>query len=289
MKYTRSQSFAICLLTYVLAILAGVVVVIWTSGMNDLIRIGLADIATTVVVFIFSFNFRNSSLYDPYWSVIPIAIAIFWIIQATGSPNQIRQILVLGLVIFWGARLTYNWARGWPGLHHEDWRYVDLSDKSGKMYWLVSFGGIHLFPTVLVLLGCLPMIPIMSDPSPLQLTDWLAGAFTLSAILIETFSDEQLRAFKKEPKGAFLRTGLWAYSRHPNYFGEVTFWVGIFLFALGLAPSANLWTGIGALGMLILFLFISIPMMDRRHVAQREGYEEYRKKVSAFVPWFPSK
>ena len=289
MIYTRNQSFLICLIAYVLAILSGVIVVVMTPGMANLLRIGLADLSATLVIFIFSFLFRNSSLYDPYWSVIPIFIAIFWCINAGPEANALRQLMVFALVLLWGVRLTFNWARGWSGLHHEDWRYRDLAVKTGKMYWLVSFSGIHMFPTILVFAGCLPLIPIMSSSQPLGLADALAFFFTLGAVLFETVSDEQLLAFKKKPIGPFLRSGLWAYSRHPNYFGEVSFWVGLFLFALGLSPGSNYWTGIGALGMIILFLFISIPMMDQRHLLSRPGYDDYLNQVSSFFPWFRNK
>lgn len=289
MIYTRNQSFLICVIAYCLAILSGVIVVIVTAGMSNLVRIGLADLAATVVIFIFSLLFRNSSLYDPYWSVIPIAIAFFWIAEGGPEANGIRQILVFSLVLIWGVRLTFNWARGWSGLEHEDWRYRDLAQKTGRMYWLVSFSGIHLFPTILVLAGCLPLIPVMSSSQPLGFVDGLAFLFTLGALLFETVSDEQLVAFKKKPSGPFLRSGLWAYSRHPNYFGEVSFWVGLFLFALGLSPESNYWTGLGAGGMLFLFLFISIPMMDKRHLHSRVGYDDYINRVSGFFPWFHGK
>jgi len=287
MNYTGNQSFLICLLAYSLAILSGALVVVLTPGMSDLLRIAIADLIATLVIFIFSFVFRNSSMYDPYWSVIPIAIAVFWILQAGPEANLIRQVLVFSLVLIWGIRLTLNWARGWTGLAQEDWRYVDLAQKTGKAYWLVSFSGIHMFPTILVFLGCLPLIPVLSSTEPLGFGDWFAFVFTIAAIFIETVSDEQLKSFKKAPTGPFLKSGLWAYSRHPNYFGEVSFWVGLFLFALGLNPSMNYWTGIGALGMLLLFLFISIPMMDKRHLKSRPGYEEYQRQVSGFFPWFP--
>ena len=285
MNYTRNHSLLICFLAYVLAILSGAAVVVLTPELSNLVRIGLADLMATLVIFIFSFAFRNSSMYDPYWSVIPIAISGFWILEAGSEANLIRQFLVFSLVLMWGTRLTLNWSRGWTGMDHEDWRYSDLALKTGKAYWLVSFSGIHMFPTFLVFLGCLPLIPAISSSQPLGYADWFAFFFTLGAILIETISDEQLKSFKKTPTGPFLNSGMWAYSRHPNYFGEVAFWTGLFLFALGLDPSVNYWTGIGALSMLLLFLFISIPMMDKRHMKSRPGYGEYKQRVSGFFPW----
>ena len=96
-----------------------------------------ADVAATVVIFGFSLAYRNSSFYDPYWSLAPIAIAIYWLSLANIYP--VRAFVVLALVTLWGLRLTWNWLRGWQGLGHEDWRYVDLQRSSGRAYWLVSF------------------------------------------------------------------------------------------------------------------------------------------------------
>jgi len=288
-KFSRGTSFFIVFVAYIVAILVGIYVARFFNYQNSLIDVAIADVAATVVIFIFSFLLSNSSMYDPYWSVIPIPIACYWMtINPDGNPT--RQWIILLLVTFWGVRLTVNWIRGWPGLHHEDWRYVDLAQKNGKLYWLVSFSGIHLFPTVLVFGGMIPVWVGMASSQPLNLLDYLAIIITFGAVLIEWISDEQLKAFKGKvtEKGAFINSGLWAYSRHPNYFGEVSFWVGLFLFAVAISPQ-NYWSGIGALAMIILFVFISIPMMDERHKLTRNSYEEHMKKVSGLVPWWPKK
>jgi len=100
-------------------------------------------------------------------------------------------------------------------------------------------------------------------------------------------ADEQLRAFRKERReGEILARGLWAFSRHPNYFGEVSFWWGLFLFALAADPGAW-WSGVGAAAITALFVFASIPLLDRRSAARRPAYAEHMKRVSALVPWFP--
>ncbi len=285
-KLSRSVSLLIVLIAYALAIVAGILVAQQYSYQNQLIDVAIADIVATVIIFLFSYFLKNSSMYDPFWSLIPIPIAYYWMISNPGGVET-RQWIIMFLVTFWGLRLTVNWIRGWPGLHHEDWRYVDLAEKNGKLYWLVSFSGIHLFPTILVFGGMMPVLSAMNSESPLNLIDYLAIVITFGAVIIEWLSDEQLIAYKKKDpeKGAFIKTGLWAYSRHPNYFGEVSFWVGLFLFALA-RDWAFYWTGIGALAMIILFVFISIPMMDERHKATRTGYEEHMKRVSALVPWF---
>lgn len=285
-KLSRGFSLLIVLIAYVIAIVVGILVAQTNSYQNQLIDVAIADVVATIIIFLFSYFLKNSSMYDPYWSLMPIPIAYYWLISNLEG-EVTRQWIILLLVTFWGLRLTINWIRGWPGLHHEDWRYVDLAKKNGKLYWLVSFSGIHLLPTVLVFGGMVPVLYGMTSQAPLNVIDYLAIIITLSAVLIEWISDEQLIAYKKSSheKGDFINSGLWAYSRHPNYFGEVSFWVGLFLFAIARAPEYY-WTGIGTLSMIILFVFISIPMMDERHKATRIGYEEHMKRVSGLIPWF---
>lgn len=262
------------------------------DGHHPLVVVGVADLAATIAVFVFSVIFDNTSVYDPYWSVAPLAIAPYLAMrpEADGAPLA-RKVLVCALVAFWGLRLTYNWAKGFTGLGHEDWRYVDFRHKTGRAYWLMSFFGLQLFPTVMVYLGCLPLPAVLSSKAPLGVGDALAAIVTFGAVMIELIADEQLRAFrrKKRAKGEIMQEGLWAYSRHPNYFGEVMFWWGLFLFALALDAKALYWTGAGAVAITALFVFASIPMLDRRSLAGRPEYAAHMKRVSALVPWFPKR
>jgi len=250
-----------------------------------------ADAAATAVVFMFSVGFNNSSMYDPYWSVAPLPIALFWALVAEGGAIGARGLAVMVLVAAWGTRLTYNWYRQWKGLVHEDWRYEDFRNRTGRFYWPVSFLGIHFFPTVMVFLGCLSMYPVMTagsaDP---WFLDGVALFVTASAVIVETLADKQLNRFVKAnpPKESILSTGLWAYSRHPNYFGEISFWWGLFLFSLA-ADGFHWWTIIGPLAITIMFITVSIPMMERRMLSRRPLYAERQRKVSMLVPWFRKK
>ena len=247
-----------------------------------------ADVAATLVVFVFSAALNNSSVYDPYWGVAPLANAPYLALGsgAEGAPVA-RRVVVCVLVLFWGVRLTYNWARGFQGLAHEDWRYVDIRAKTGRAYWPASLAALHLFPTVQVFLGCLPLFPALTSARPLGPLDVLAATVTLGAVLVETIADEQLRSFRRSRRdGAIMNRGLWAYSRHPNYFGELGFWCGLFLFGLAADPS-DLRCGVGVLAITLMFVFASVPMLDRRSVARRPAYAEHMKRVSMLVPWWP--
>jgi len=294
--HTKSKSltkaFALYALAYILALCIAILVV-YALGERCLILIALiADIAATLVIYTFSRIFQNASFYDAYWSLAPLAIAIYWTLAAVSEDVVLaRQAVVLTLVFLWGLRLTYNWARQWQGLGHEDWRYADLRQKSKRWFWLVDLIGIEMMPTMVVFLGCLSLYPALSTgTNSFGLLDAIAIVVTAGAIIIEATADEQLRRFvktKRQP-GQIMATGLWAYSRHPNYFGEVMFWWGLFIFALA-ADSSYWWAIGGPLAITVLFLFVSIPMMDKRSMDRRPGYEEHMKKVSALIPWFPKK
>jgi len=283
-------SFAWIVAAYVVASLVAWATVVWLLPAAPLWqRVAAADAAATVAVFVFSVALNNSSAYDAYWSVAPMAIApALALLAPEGRAPFARRALVVTLVLAWGARLTYNWARGWTGLAHEDWRYVDLRAKTGRAYWLVSFFGLHFFPTVLVFLGCLALFPaLVTGAAPLGALDGVGLVVTAGAIVIEAVADAQLRTFRQTAKpGEIMARGLWAYSRHPNYFGELMFWWGLFAFAL--AADGGAWrTGVGAVAITALFVFVSVPMLDRRSLARRPEYADHMKRVSAIVPWPP--
>lgn len=254
-------------------------------------RLALADLAATAVVFGFSWRWDNSSVYDPYWSVIPIWLAswLAWIGWSSGA-DATRAILVLALVVGWGARLTHNWARGWTGFAHEDWRYRDIRAATGRYYWPASFLAIHLFPTILVFLGCLPLIVVFTTASaPLGWLDGLALIVTAGAIVIEGLADNTLRAhvLRRERPGETLTEGVWAWSRHPNYFGELSFWWGLYLFGVAAGGWRPAWMISGALAMTALFNFVSVPLIEARMRKRRSDYAQVEARVSRLIPWFP--
>lgn len=246
-----------------------------------------ADLAATATVFAFSFAFRNSSFYDPYWSVAPLVIALYW----AGHPefagvNPIRLVVVIALIGLWGARLTWNWLRGWQGLGHEDWRYVDLRRKTGAAYWLVSLAGLHVAPTLWVFVGLLPVyVATAAGREPFGILDLVAFAVTLGAIWIEARADKQLKRFRdsKPAAEAFLSSGLWSRSRHPNYLGEMGFWWGLWLFGLAADPGWW-WTIVGPLAITLMFHYVSLPMIEKRMLERRPGYAEWMRHSSRVLP-----
>jgi Protein of unknown function (DUF1295) len=174
------------LIAYAVAVLVALVAGAASPWGHPLAVAFVADLAATVAVFVFSRAFNNSSFYDAYWSVVPPLLALYFCAVAVPDVSGVRQLVVVGLVCWWAVRLTYNWARGWTGLHHEDWRYVDLRTSTGNAYWLVSFVGLHLMPTVQVFLGCLSLYAALAvGTRPLGLLDLVATVVTGGAIALE--------------------------------------------------------------------------------------------------------
>jgi steroid 5-alpha reductase family enzyme len=295
-QIARSRSlagaFALCGIAYVLALGVAIAVGSAFAGLHPMLVVLVSDVAATLAVYAFSRSFRNASFYDPYWSLAPIAIAVYYMLGATGAgADGIRRTAVLVLVAVWGSRLAYNWARQWRGMPHEDWRYVNLRSSSRKWFWLVDLIGIEMMPTLIVFAGCMSLYPALrAGQNAVGVLDALAFIVTGGAIAVEAIADEQLRRFAARHRGSreIMSTGLWAHSRHPNYFGEVTFWWGLYLFALASDPG-YWWTVAGPLAITILFVSVSIPLMDRRSIARRPGYVDHMERVSALVPWYVKK
>jgi steroid 5-alpha reductase family enzyme len=283
------KAFGFCTLAYVLALAAAILVGWVLRDRHPLLMLFLADIAGTLVIYLFGRIFQNASFYDAYWSMAPLGMALFWLLRTSPLRElSIRQIIVLSLIFVWSLRLTYNWARQWQGLKHEDWRYQDLRKKYPRLFWMIDLLGIEIMPTVIVFLGCLALYPALAvGESTYGFLDIIAIIITGGAIMIETIADEQLREFvqKNTQKGEILTAGLWAHSRHPNYLGEVMFWWGLFIFGLA-ADTSYWWTIIGPVSITLLFVFVSIPLMEKRSLERRPGYAEVRKKIPMFLPWF---
>jgi steroid 5-alpha reductase family enzyme len=273
---------------YLVAGLAAAAVGHLTRGIHPIAVAACADAAATIVVFAFSVTLDNSSCYDPYWSVAPVLVALYWAtVGRIGHAELVRQIAVVALVSVWAVRLTWNCLRRWKGLDDEDWRYRDLRARHGRRYWFVSFLGIHAMPTALVFLGCLSLFPALADSTrPFGIVDLAAILVVGGAIWIEALSDRELRRFRKastDPKEVLV-TGVWAHSRHPNYLGEIAFWWGLYLFALAANPR-YWWAILGPLAITALFRYISVPMMEEHMRASRPAYARYVKKTPMIVPW----
>ena len=290
-RNNKQAGLIICLFAYIIAAVMAWLVYDAISIFHPILVVLVLDVVATLVVFLFSVIFNNSSLYDPYWSIAPPIIFLYWVFhEQTLEALTLMQILILSMVGFWSLRLTLNWITRWRGIKDEDWRYIAFRFKYQEKYWVVSLTGIHLFPTLIVFLACLAAYPaLVMHEGSMGLMEWIAVAVTFAGILFETISDWQLRNYSKDKsKCDFQNMGLWKYSRHPNYFGEVLFWVGLFLFSSGM-DRAYWWILPGPVFMILMFYYISIPMIDKRMLRRRTGFRDYMKRTSAMIPFPPRK
>jgi steroid 5-alpha reductase family enzyme len=150
----------------------------------------------------------------------------------------------------------------------------------------VSFVGIHVMPTFWVFGGMLGAWAALCEPGrPLGPLDALAVLVTAGAIALEAGADLQLHRYRASgpPPGDFLRSGLWAWSRHPNYLGEMGFWWGLWLFGVAAAPQ-HAWTIAGPLAILLMFRFVSLPMIEARMRERRPGFADWETRSSLVIP-----
>ncbi|HSV37197.1 MAG TPA: DUF1295 domain-containing protein [Nocardioidaceae bacterium] len=249
----------------------------------------LADVVATIVIFGFSRAYQNSSFYDAYWSVIPPLLILYWWIEA--GADHARLLLVAGVVLLWAVRLTGNWVYSWPGLHHEDWRYPLLKQKAGRWEAVVDFAAIHFIPTVQVFLGTIPAYVVVTHTDrEVGVLDVVALAVGVGAVTLELVADLQMHRFVRERQpGQVMDRGLWGWSRHPNYLGEISFWLSLSLFGVAASPENAWWLFIGPVAMLAMFLGASIPMMEERSLERRPQYQAVIDRVPKLVPRPPRK
>ena len=246
------------------------------------LKITIWHVNATIFIYLGSVLLKNSSLYDPFWSVAPVPIVIYLSIQSENS--ILLKMLVIFPILLWATRLTRNWVISWEGFHHEDFRYIDLKNTNKYKAEFNNFFGIHLFPTFIVNICLYPLVYIFINNVDVNVYLYISSIITLIAVILQTVADEQMRKFRSDPrnKGKTMKYKLWRYSRHPNYLGEVGFWFGIYFMGIssGFAP---LWLIVCPLAMLLLFVLVSCPMMDERSLKNRPNYKEYMDNTSQLM------
>lgn len=234
---------------------------------------------------------RDASLVDRFWGIAFVVLA--WTFVALGGAGGTRPVLVAGLVTVWGLRLAgyitwRNWGEG------EDARYRAMRDGQHGAFAAWSLVRVFLLQGVLAWLISLPLLAVATRSAELNPVDVMAALVWAVGLFFEAVGDWQLSRFLAGPanRGSVMDRGLWRYTRHPNYFGDATVWVGYALFAMA--------TGIGGtyglLGSALMVLFIvrvsGVALTEQRMGAPgrtREGYDEYVRRTNAFVPGPPKK
>lgn len=251
---------------------------------QELAYVLLADFTAMVFVFIAGYIFDSPSLYDPFWSLQTVVIMA--LLLSKYQAWNLGSIIFFVIISLWAARLTFNFFYGLKNLQYVDWRYVSLKEKSGKLFWLTNFLGIHLFPTLVVYTASIPAMMFAISGYNFNWFQLIGLVIMALAIALETISDINMKKFIKTRKDntEIIRTGLWKYSRHPNYLGEILFWFGLALVYILPSFAGWYWIG-GAIVNLLMFLFISIPMAENHMMTYKVGFKQYRRETWMLLPF----
>ncbi len=242
----------------------------------------LIILAYFFIFFIVGTAIKNNSIVDIGWGLGFVVAS--WILYLVYQPTSFAPLLANILISLWGLRLFYYIMRR-NIFAEEDFRYQNWRKAWGK--WVIP----RAFLQVYMLQG-LFMFAIGSTVYYLNVNDvsfnylsivglviWLIG------YLFEVIGDRQLKRHIASKRGGIITTGLWQYTRHPNYFGEILMWWGLYLFAVLLDPSAW-WLVYSPLAMTYIFVFVSTPLLEER-MKTRDGWEEYAKRTNKLFAWFP--
>ena len=265
----KSKIFGLSVLfvVYALAAVMGcfIFLAFKSIGLNDFLAVLIADVIATVFVWLMGVIFKTASMYDPYWSLQTLCIYLALLFYHNNW--NLGTILLLVVIIIYSARLTTNFIIGFDSLSYIDWRYKMLHEKSGKLYPIVNLLGICMFPTIVVYLCSLPTI-VYANIGYFTFFDIIGIFIVLIGVLLEFVSDIQMKKFIKirTSRSEVINIGLWKYSRHPNYLGEILIWFGVAA-VLIITHYVYWYLFVGAIVNLLMFLFISIPM-EERHLKQ---------------------
>jgi steroid 5-alpha reductase family enzyme len=242
-----------------------------------------------IFLWLISLLIRNSSIVDIFWGA-GFVISAWVYFSLTPDGFLTRKLLIVILTTIWGLRLTLhilirNWGKP------EDYRYQQWRKESGHIWWVKSLFQVFLLQGLLMWAISVPLFAAQysSLPTSLTIIDYLAVLIWTIGFFFESVGDIQLSLFRKNPdnKGKVLSTGVWRYTRHPNYFGDSAQWWAYYLIAL----AAGGWWSIFSPIIMTLFLIkvSGVALLEKALASEKPGYQEYIKNTSAFIPWFPKK
>jgi steroid 5-alpha reductase family enzyme len=248
----------------------------------------LVILGCMLLLWLISLRLKNSSIVDIFWgSGFVIANWVYFALAPDGFP--LRKWLVGILVTLWGLRLSlYILRRNWG--KPEDFRYQVWRKEAGPRWWWLSFFRVFLLQGILMWIISAPLLAAQRGvkPAHIILFDVLGVIVWGIGFFFEAVGDLQLARFKADPanKGKVMDRGVWRYTRHPNYFGDSAQWWGYYLFA---AFAGGWWTIFSPILMTLFLLRVSGVALLEKTLETRPGYQEYVRKTSAFIPWFPRK
>jgi len=237
------------------------------------------------LLFLIALARKDNSIVDIGWGLGFILVAVSSLLREPGF--EARHILVALLVVFWGSRLAFHIYRR-NRRRAEDFRYAAWRSLWGRWFILRSYFQIFMLQGLFLVLISAPLPWINAAPGqPFGLWDGAGLLVWLIGFLFETIGDAQLADFKKDVahRGQIIQSGLWKYSRHPNYFGEALMWWGVFLLTLS-TPGGGIML-ISPVTITLLLRFVSgVPLLEKKYLG-RSDFEDYARRTNAFIPWFP--
>ncbi len=253
------------------------------------LTLGLLILGLMSLLWLISLAMKNSSIVDIFWGT-GFVITAWAAFLLTPDGFVGRKLLLVVLVSIWGLRLSLHiLARNWG--KPEDFRYQAWRKEAGAAWWWRSFFKVFLLQGVLLWIIAAPLVAAQFSRQPDHLIwlDFLAIPVWLIGFFFEAVGDWQLTRFKANPanKGQVLRTGVWRYTRHPNYFGDATQWWAYYLIALA---AGGWWTIFSPIIMTTLLTRVSgAALLEKSLKEEKPGYKEYVETTNEFIPWFPKK
>lgn len=259
--------------------IGGLLFYLLKDHMHFFLAILIADAISTIFVWGSGLVFKTPSVYDPYWSLQTFFIYLGLLIYFNNW--NLFTIVPLVAIFIYSVRLTVNFIIGFHDLSYIDWRYKMLKQRSGKLFQLVNLFGICMFPTLVVYSASLPLFMYASLPiESFSYWNFIGSGVILLGTLLELISDIQMKSFIKNraSREEVINIGLWKYSRHPNYLGEILIWFGV-LMILIITNYTYWYLSFGAIINLLMFLFISIPMEEKHMLEYKPNIKEYIKST----------
>jgi steroid 5-alpha reductase family enzyme len=240
-------------------------------------------LGTATALWTLSVKLRDASVADIGWG--PGFALLAWLYAAWPGAFGQRPVLVAVLLTMWGMRLGWHL---YQRHRDEDPRYQAMRAVRGDSFWWRSLFIVFWLQAAILWFVALPVLAAARPPHPLATLDLIGALVFCAGFAFEAVADRQLARFRANPanRGRVLDTGLWRYTRHPNYFGDALLWWGIFIIAC--ATPGGWWTAASPLAMTWLLLRVSgVTLLERTLKASKPGYEQYMRRTPAFVPWRP--
>ena len=259
-------------------------------GLFEMILIaGAFILGMFLLLWFISLVIKNASIVDIFWGFgFVLAAWVSFFLSPEGF--LFRKLILLGLVTIWGLRLSIhilkrNWGKP------EDFRYQKWRADNGKKWWWMSLFQVFFLQTILMWVISVPLVYVQWSKGSPFFAAWDALAIILWMIgfFFESFGDSQLARFRSDPdnKGKVLDTGVWRYTRHPNYFGDSTQWWGYLLFAVA---GGGWWTIFSPIIMTFFLLRVSgVALLEKSLAVTKPQYKDYIERTSSFIPRFPKK